>query len=735
MKIKSLVIFLFATFSGQLIYAQSDSIFVNFDNVVKTFSAFGTTFSKVANPSATGINTSAYVGQVISSSASTWEGIYNTINVPKFDFSKKHTFKMKVFAPRVADILMKLENSANSAQAISLDVYTTKVGEWEELTFDFPAAASNLYDRITLMFDFNAVNNGEKWYFDDLVFVLPHSTNNISISNVFSSNMVLQQNMQVALWGWGPANQNVEITGSWGQSVTVKTGADFKWKTNLQTPKAVAGEAPAYTLTFKGLNNTVTLNNILIGDVWLCAGQSNMEFTMTPNLPWTAGVTSYQTEISAASFPNIRLFKVPRKAQPTIADNCSGAWMVCNPANIAQFSAIAYYFGRELYQNSNINIPIGLIESAYGGSSCEAWTRREALAGNADLKKTYLDSYDANPLKGDEQTRSTNLYNAMIAPIVSYGIKGAIWYQGENNALDGPRYGNLCSTMVNDWRSGWGCGNFPFYYTQLPAYLPTVSAADTTWASFREVQTNMLTLENTGMAVTLELGDLYNIHPIKKFDVGKRLALWALAKTYNLNYIYSGPIYKSSTVESNKIRISFHPFTLGSGLVSRGGGTLTEFQIAGADKKLYPANAVIDGNSVVVSSASVPNPTIVWFGFSNGSIPNLMNAEGLPAAPFRTNRWNNNIDISSVYPVSVNKMNSGFDTIYPNPVDQMLFISASNTIKSIELIDISGYKLHINATKNGTKAEINTSYLKSGVYILLIKQNDGNEICRKIIKN
>lgn len=478
------------------------------------------------------------------------------------------------------------------------------------------------------------------------VCVMNASSQKISLPGVIGNNMVMQQNMMASLWGWGPANQKVSITASWGQSTTATADSNGKWMAKLQTPKAVPGENQTkYTLTFVGANNTVTLTNILIGDVYLCSGQSNMGFGMKPGLPWTLGVLNYESEIAAANFPTIRLNTVWVNPQYTVSETNSCSWSECNPTSVAGFSAIPYYFAKELQSNPNINIPIGVICAAVGGSSCQSWMRREALANDPVLKSTILDPFDLNPSLA-YATASSVLYNGCIAGLVPFSLKGFLWYQGEANSTTdcySSIYARLNSALIKDWRGLWGQGNLPFYYVQLPAYNFFTPA-------FRDQQTELLTLPNTGMVVAMDLADAdkSNVHPRDKKSVAKRIAKWAEAKIYGLNVCYSGPIYKSMQIEGTKIRISFHPTTLGKGLASRDGLALNNFQIAGRDSVFYGANAIIDGNDVLVSSSSVTNPINVAFDYSNAPTPNLMNKDSLTACSFRTDRWNNSIVIDSL---------------------------------------------------------------------------------------
>lgn len=480
------------------------------------------------------------------------------------------------------------------------------------------------------------------------VFTVNIYSNTLILASLISNNMVLQQNTEVALWGWSSPNATVEINGSWGQTVTAVADENGKWMKKMRTPVAVKGDnQPKYTLTFTGPVNTVTIQNILIGDVYLCSGQSNMLFPMKMGGPsgTLGGVDNYDSEILLANYPNIRYNKVDGNIQPEPVDYRSSSWTECNPVNAQVYSAVAYYFAKELYDDTKINIPVGLIVSAVGGTRCQGWTSREAMASDPILKSTYLDPYDQSPtLDPSAKNAATILYNGGIAPLIPFAINGFLWYQGEGNVGE-TTYTRLFSAMITDWRTRWGQGNLPFYFVQIAPY----SNAGANSGITREQQTNTLVLPGTGMAVTTDITpDLINIHPTNKKDVGKRLALWAKTKIYGQDLVYTGPMYKSMKVEGNKIRISFHSASVGSGLEAIGGGTvLNEFVIGGADNIMVAADAVIDGNDVLVSSPSVLNPTNVWFGYKKDPLPNLRNKEGLPASPFRTNGWDNSINIPS----------------------------------------------------------------------------------------
>jgi len=377
-----------------------------------------------------------------------------------------------------------------------------------------------------------------------------------------------------------------------------------------------------------------------------------------------------EVNIAKAKYPKIRLFSVPRKYADQPQDDCQASWTECSPETVANFSAAAYYFGKHLFDE--INVPIGLIHTSWGGTVAEAWTRREILEADKDFKpivdrfeagkarlpealknyekslKAWPDAVEKAKTEGKRAPRRprkpvarnhnspSSLYNAMIAPIIPFGIKGAIWYQGESNVSRAYQYRTLFPAMITNWRNDWGLGDFPFYYVQIAPFNYRRAGQES--QELREAQMLSLSLKNTGMAVISDIGNIKNIHPKNKLDVGKRLALWALAKDYGkTGIVYSGPIYKSMKVEGDKIRLSFD-YT-GSGLKTMDGKEVSHLTIAGADKTFVEAKGVIKGNTIIVSSDAVKKPVSVRFGWSNTDEPNLANKEGLPASSFRTDDW------------------------------------------------------------------------------------------------
>lgn len=625
---------------------------------------------------------------------------------------------------------------------------------------------------------------------------------NVQLPRFFSDNMVLQRERLIPVWGWADPKEKIVVQFN-QQTKKVIAGKDGKWRIDL-SPETAGGP---YTLTIKG-KNSILISNVLVGDVWICSGQSNMEM---PIAAW-GFINNYQQEIAAADYPNIRHFKVPQKiaSQPK-TDVSGGEWQVCNSKNAGNFSAVAYFFAREL--NKELNIPIGLLNTTWGGTQVESWTSREAFENSDEFKtmisgmkdvnleelekikaaavkarieklqgvagftpaealawkekdmndaawrtmevpgvweqqepadfdgwlwvrktielgaddagkeavlelamiddndETYVNGQsvgatagynlkrkytipagvlkegknviavrihdtgggggiwgEANDVKITAGTKvislagkwlyrieaseegafsvgpnsyPTILYNAMVSPLAPYAIKGAIWYQGEANAGRAYQYRKAFPLMITDWRNQWKQGDFPFYFVQLATFIANNGNSEkgSEWAELREAQALTLSLPNTGMSVTTDIGDVNDIHPKNKQDVGKRLAAIALNKTYGKNNVYSGPVYQSFKIEGNKIIVSFS--NVAGGLVAKDKyGYVKGFEIAGADQKFHYAKAFIEGDKVVVSCDDVSNPVAVRFGWADDAgDDNLFNKEGFPAAPFRSDSW------------------------------------------------------------------------------------------------
>ncbi len=629
----------------------------------------------------------------------------------------------------------------------------------------------------------------------------------IRLPAIIGDNMVLQQGKEVSIWGWADPGERVRLRLSW-HDAEQRTDADGngRWSFAIAAPPA----GGPYEMTLSG-KNTVGIRNVASGEVWVCSGQSNMEW------PLHSAANGTQ-EVAAADYPNIRLFTVQKKIADTPQDDCTGQWSPCSPQTVPGFSAVGYFFGRHLHRE--LNVPIGLINTSWGGTVAEAWTSADALetmpefkaqmdqiarakadpdssmnkyreelaqwqkkiesagaegagciepgfddstwqqmelpvlweqAGLANFdglvwfRKTVVvpDSWagkeltlDLGPIDDMDTTwfngvkvgghnesgqwqiarrykvpahlvkagrnvlvvqvldtgggggiygqaeqmnlrqadgdnavslagtwrykvgydlaamplqpqppvwvnnpnAPTALYNGMIAPLIPLGIRGAIWYQGESNAGRAYQYRELFPTMISNWRADWGQGPFPFLFVQLANFMATrPEPGDCAWAELREAQTMTLSLENTGMAVIIDIGQADDIHPRNKQDVGKRLALWALARIHGKAIAWSGPLYRSMKVDGDKIVLHFDH--VNGGLVAEGGEPLKGFAIAGADRKFVWADARIDGSTVVVRGDKVSRPVAVRYAWADNPVCNLYNGAGLPASPFRTDDW------------------------------------------------------------------------------------------------
>lgn len=454
-----------------------------------------------------------------------------------------------------------------------------------------------------------------------LTFLLAISAySQVSLPNIESNNMVLQQNTKLRFWGWANPTQKIKVVASWSKdTLKTVTPSDAEWSVPITTPKA----GGPYHITIIG-DTTLVIHNILIGQVWLCSGQSNMEFSPSWHPKY------FRKQIEEAHHPQIRFFRVEKTSAPYPQKLIRGKWQICTPRSMKSFSAAGYFFGRRLHDK--LNQPIGLIESAWGGTPVQSWTPKRVFVQHTDLA---VSAAKLTPVPWCP-VRPSVTYNAMIHPLLNFPIKGAIWYQGEENTANPLSYEQTFSDMIHSWRQLWG-HPFPFYFVQIaPFEYGTKYSA----ALIREAQLKTWEhVPNTGMVVTTDItGDTTNIHPYDKLDVGKRLALWALAKTYGEKGItYSGPRYQSMSIKGRKVILHFKYAK--TGLLKKGRGKLKDFVIAGANHHFVPAKARIRGNTVVVYSPKVRYPEAVRFGFSNTAIPNLFNKAGLPASPFRTDNW------------------------------------------------------------------------------------------------
>jgi sialate O-acetylesterase len=424
----------------------------------------------------------------------------------------------------------------------------------------------------------------------------------VKLPSVIGSHMVLQRDKPLPIWGWADPGEDVTVQLGENKAST-KADAKGNWKVTLPSMKADGKE---HTLTVTGNNNKIELKDILIGEVWIGSGQSNMQWSL-------AATHGAKEAIAAADHPQIRLFQVPLiKTSSPVRDvpfaDTPITWKRCTPATVPDFSAVLYYFGQRLQKE--LQVPVGLINSSWGGSPIEQWTL------------------------GHKQPEP-EMHNGMIAPLQPFALRGIVWYQGESNVANGLKYRDKKEALIRGWRKTWG-EEMPFYFVQI---APFSGYRPDTLPPLWEGQAASLKIPRTGMVVTTDLvDDIKDIHPRNKKDVGYRLALWALAKDYGKkDVVYTGPLYKSMKIEGNKVRLSFAH--LGGGLRSADGKALSDFEIAGTDGKFVPAEATIDGDTVVVSAKGVDAPAQVRFGWHNTARPNLANKEGLPASPFQTDNW------------------------------------------------------------------------------------------------
>ncbi|MFN0291057.1 sialate O-acetylesterase [Pedobacter helvus] len=450
----------------------------------------------------------------------------------------------------------------------------------------------------------------------------------ITLANFFASGMVLQQQSQVSIWGKSTA-KSLTITTSWDKKkYTLNIDADGRWKTKLSTPKA----GGPFSININDGEET-TLNDIWIGEVWLVSGQSNMEMPVQgfKNQPVLNSAEIFKN----ATNKNIRLFRTLKEAKGLPADNMRGNWQVADSAGIRLFSAVGYLFAVELQRK--LNVPIGIIQSAWGGTNISSWMSAETFKDFEEENRYKLKQPDS--VKKMDRNAPTALFNGMINPLVGYGMKGVLWYQGEHNHREPSFYAKVFPVMVKDWRKRWGLGDFPFYYVEL---APNESVKDgekiSLSALFREMQYHsQFAIPNAGMSVTLDAGEQKIIHPANKPVVAKRLAAIALNKTYGFKEIpFAGPSYHSHTVKEDKLILDFNNVDQG---IKPFATPSVNFELAGVDQVFYPAKAEIKGNKIVLQSDKVKQPVAARYAFKMWVTGDFYNTEGLPASSFRTDDW------------------------------------------------------------------------------------------------
>lgn len=484
----------------------------------------------------------------------------------------------------------------------------------------------------------------------------------VSLPQIFGNHMVLQREQAIPVWGWADPGEEVTVSLSTGDAASTVAGDDGKWTVKLPAQQA----GGPVELTVKG-KNAITLADVLIGEVWICSGQSNMQWTVSSS-------NDFENEQAAAKYPKIRHIAIPRIPNGFPQDDVEADWTVCSPDTVGSYTAAGYFFGRTLHKE--LDVPVGLVNSSWGGTRIEPWTPPCGFSGIKELAdilkqveltnpanaayKAKLGAYlegletwltdaktalkteapltpspaypaDIQPLTSHQSP--TTLYNGMIHPLVPFAIRGAIWYQGESNHSEGMLYYHKMRALIGGWRQVWNQGEFPFLYVQIAPYQYG-NESPSILPIFWEAQNKSLDIPNTGQVVIHDIGNLQDIHPKNKQDVGARLAAIALAKTYGREgIVYSGPTFKSLALEGDKLRVTFDH--VGSGLVSSDGKPLNWFEIIGEETDFVPAKAVIDGDSVVLSAPEVKQAAAMRFAWHKLAEPNLANKEGLPAVPFR----------------------------------------------------------------------------------------------------
>jgi sialate O-acetylesterase len=486
----------------------------------------------------------------------------------------------------------------------------------------------------------------------------------INLPAIFGPHMVLQRDQKDRVWGTAEPGERVVVAIA-GQEKATVAGADGKWSVTLD-PIPAGGP---HSLSVSGKKDTVVFDDVLVGEVWICSGQSNMEWQVS-------NANNGDLESLSAKYPRIRLISVPKVGTQEPQYDFKGKWEACTPETVKGFSAVGYFFGRQIHQT--IGVPVGLIDDSWGGSAAEAWVSRDRLMADPKLKGMVADwdkiekdtprlqeEYDmkaearreaaakaraegrqpprvpespAARLKGNQ--RPANIYNGVLKPTIGYGIRGVIWYQGESNAGRAYQYRDLFPLMIQSWRDEWGIGDFPFYWVQLADFMKeSTEPGDSSWAELREAQTmTMDRLKNTGQAVIVDLGEAQDIHPRNKQDVALRLARWALARDYGVHLPYKSPTYKSMAKQGDSVVLTFD--NTEGGLKAFDVPEVRGFAVAGSDKKFVKATAKVVGkDKVEVRADGVADPVAVRYAWADNPVCNLYNSAGLPVTPFRTDDW------------------------------------------------------------------------------------------------
>jgi sialate O-acetylesterase len=462
------------------------------------------------------------------------------------------------------------------------------------------------------------------------------------VADILQSNMVVQQNKPFKVWGQAAAGSVVNINSDWEVGATqVIAGADGSFMGIINVPQVKAGDFSRHKITVKNNSAEIVLDDILIGEVWICSGQSNMQFKLLED-------KNAATELPLANNPNLRVFNAELNFSAEPIQNIKGKWLPCTPENVKNFSAVGYYFGKLLQQR--LNLPVGIIFSGIGASKVEAFIPKEVLSANPLLDSAYLKPYLDSPkskeiINGgfsfEKVTRPFLLYNALIHPLTHLSVKGFCWYQGEGNRAERDSYTLATQSLIKSWRKNFGQGELPFYYVQVAPFfydkeVPTLND----YAFFREAQEKISEINNTEMVVSMDVGEAKDLHPKNKKPLGARLSKIALNRTYGIDsVVFCGPQYHHISVRGKELTVFFDEKTIRNGLNTNDGNAPAFFTLAGADGIFYDAKATIDGKTVKVVSDKVKKPVAVRYAFTNYPVTNLQNTDGFPAVPFRSDNW------------------------------------------------------------------------------------------------
>jgi sialate O-acetylesterase len=464
----------------------------------------------------------------------------------------------------------------------------------------------------------------------------------LALGSPLQSNMVIQANKAFKVWGWTKPGSTVQIQADWmAGPVQVQADASGSFLGMIDVPVAKKGDYQEHTLTVSSEGQTQTLQHLLIGEVWIMSGQSNMQYS-------TKDVTDSSAELAAADLPHMRLFSADLNFSDHPLNTLKGKWVLCSPQTVRNFSAVGYFFGRRLL--AQLDVPVGIIWSGIGASAGQAFVPQDALAADTMLDRVYLEPYLRSPkskekidggFSFEKVTRPFLLYNAMIHPLINLSVSGFCWYQGETNRLERASYTRLIQTLVKSWRTDFGQGSLPFYLVHIAPYF--YDRTDSTLAEcafFREAQDNITTLNQTARVTTMDCGEPRNLHPHNKRPIGERLAATALNRIYGLDeVVYQGPEFNCMEVHGKTALVYFVPGTTSGGLTTSDGAAPNYFTMAGADGMFYPAIATIEGDHIKLVCSKVKKPVAVRYAFTNFPITNFTNGAGWPAMPFRTDHW------------------------------------------------------------------------------------------------